>query len=314
MGEAPGKASREAGYSVLDRGSRHRGWRSPDGTVLPVLAVVTFLLLVWYVACVPMNAVVAEPRLSGPDAGWAERLAVSWSLERAVLPAPHQIAEELWRTLALVAPDKPRSLVFHIWVTLSSTLLGFLMGSLLGILLAVAIVHVRTLSKSLMPWVIASQTIPILAVAPMVIVVLGSVGLTGLLPKSIISTYLCFFPVTIGMVKGLNAPEVMQLDLMRTYNASTTQVLYKLRWPASLPYLFASLKVAVAIALVGAIVGELPTGAQSGIGARLLNGSYYGQTTQIWAALVAASVVAAALVSTVGLIERITNRLMGGRP
>ena len=147
-----------------------------------------------------------------------------------------------------------------------------------------------------MPWIIASQTIPILAIAPMVIVVLGSIGITGLMPKSIISTYLCFFPVTIGMVKGLTSPDAMQLDLMRTYNASRAQVFWKLRWPASMPFLFASLKVAIAIALVGAIVGELPTGAQAGIGARLLNGSYYGQTTQIWAALVAASVMAAALV------------------
>ena len=121
-----------------------------------------------------------------------------------------------------------------------------------------------------MPWIIASQTIPILAIAPMVIVVLGSLGFTGLVPKSLISMYLCFFPVTIGMVKGLTSPEPMQLDLMRTYNASTSQVLWKLRFPASVPFLFTSLKVAVAIALTGAIVGELPTGAVAGIGARLL--------------------------------------------
>jgi NitT/TauT family transport system permease protein len=101
---------------------------------------------------------------------------------------------------------------------------------------------------------------------------------------------------------------------MRTYHASVTQVLWKLRWPASLPFLFASLKVAIAIALVGAIVGELPTGAQAGIGARLLNGSYYGQTNQIWAALVAASVMAAGLVALIGAIERLTLRRMGARP
>ncbi len=291
-----------------------RRWLSPGGNFLPVATLLAVLLVVWYVACLPMNAVVSEPRLRETDGSLAERLRISWSLERAVLPAPHQIAEELWRTVFTVLPTKPRSLLYHCWITLSSTLLGFLMGSVLGIGLAIAIVHVRTLDKSLMPWIIASQTIPILAVAPMVIVVLGSIGLTGLVPKSIISTYLCFFPVTIGMVKGLTSPEIMQLDLMRTYNASTVQVLGKLRWPASLPFLFASLKVAVAIALVGAIVGELPTGAQAGIGARLLNGSYYGQTTQIWAALVAASVMAAGLVAGVGYAERVTGRMLGGRP
>lgn len=293
---------------------RPRGVPADDGHLVPVAAILAVLLVVWYLAAVPMNRVVAEPFLARTDGSLAEQLRVSWSLERAVLPAPHQVADELWRTVATVAPWKVRSLIYHSWVTLSSTLLGFLMGTVLGILLAIAIVHARTLNKSLMPWIIASQTIPILAIAPMVIVVLGSIGLTGLVPKSIISTYLCFFPVTIGMVKGLKSPEAMHLDLMRTYDASTGQVLSKLRWPASLPFLFASLKVAVAIALVGAIVGELPTGAQSGIGARLLNGSYYGQTTQIWAALVAASIMAAGLVTSVGLIERLTGRWLGGRP
>ena len=155
------------------------------------------------------------------------------------------------------------------------------------------IVHVRTLEKSLLPWIICSQMVPILAIAPIVIVVLGAIGLRGLLPKSIISAYLCFFPVTIGMVKGLTSPDPIQLDLMRTWSATPAQMFWKLRWPASVPFLFASLKVAIAISLVGAIVGELPTGAQAGIGARLLAGSYYGQTVQIWAALLAAALLAA---------------------
>jgi NitT/TauT family transport system permease protein len=106
----------------------------------------------------------------------------------------------------------------------------------------------------------------------------------------------------------------MQLDLMRTYNASVSQVLWKLRFPAAMPFLFASLKVAIAIALTGAIVGELPTGAQSGIGSRMLAGSYYGQTIQIWAALVAASAVATFLVYGVGGVERVVNARMGARP
>jgi len=245
--------------------------------------------------------------------GFANTVNVSWSLDRPVIPAPHQVLVEVWNTVFTVAPWKVKSLVYHVWVTLSSTLLGFVLGTLLGIGLAVAIVHFKLLSKSLMPWIIASQTIPILAIAPMVIVVLGSVGLTGLVPKSVISMYLCFFPVAIGMVKGLTSPDPMQLDLMRTYNASVSQVLWKLRFPAAMPFLFASLKVAVAIALSGAIVGELPTGAQSGIGSRMLAGSYYGQTIQIWSALVAASVVAAMLVYGVGGIERVVNRHMGAR-
>ena len=148
-----------------------------------------------------------------------------------------------------------------------------------------------------MPWIIASQTIPILAIAPMIIVVLAAVGVTGLIPKALISTYLSFFPVAVGMVKGLRSPEIMHLDLMHTYNASAAQIFWKLRVPASVPFLFASMKVAIAASLVGAIVGELPTGAVAGIGAKLLSGSYYSQTIEMWSALVAGSVVAALLVA-----------------
>src|SRR5919108_411771 len=122
-------------------------------------------------------------------------------------------------------------------------------------------------------------------------------GFTGLLPKAVISGYLSFFPVTIGMVKGLRSPDPLQLDLMRTYSADRAQVFWKLRWPSATTFLFASLKVAIATSLVGAIVGELPTGAQAGIGARLLTGSYYGQTVQIWAALFSAALIAAILVA-----------------
>jgi NitT/TauT family transport system permease protein len=153
--------------------------------------------------------------------------------------------------------------------------------------------------------------VPILAVAPIVIVVLGSLGLRGLLPKAIISAYLCFFPITIGVVKGLSSPDPIHRDLMRTWSATPWQVFWKLRWPSSVPFLFASLKVAVAISLVGAIVGELPTGAQAGLGARMLTGSYYGQTVQIWAALLAAALAASLLIALIDVANGIVARRMG---
>ena len=173
----------------------------------------------------------------------------------------------------------------------------------------------RALDRSLMPWIIASQTIPILAIAPMIDRRASpSIGVTGLIPKALISTYLSFFPVAVGMVKGLRSPEPIHLDLMRTYNASRAQMFWKLRVPASVPFLFTSMKVAIAASLVGAIVGELPTGAVAGIGSKLLIGSYYSQTIDIWAALVAGSVVAALLVTIVGLAGRLVDRSMGARP
>ncbi len=281
--------------------------------VLPVTAVVTVIIMAWYGFAVLLNAQFERDQAAraGTEISNSQLVQNTLSQKRPVLPAPHQVANEIWKTTALKKITSKRSLVYHGWVTISSTLLGFVMGTGLGILLAVLIVHSNVLDKSLMPWIITSQTIPILAVAPMIIVVLNAVGVSGLLPKALISAYLSFFPVAVGMVTGLRSPDVMHLDLMRTYNSSQSQVFWKLRWPSAVPFLFTSMKVAVAISLVGAIVGELPTGAVAGLGARLLTGSYYGQTIQIWSALIAAAVLAAMLVMLVDLSARVVMGRMG---
>jgi NitT/TauT family transport system permease protein len=217
-------------------------------SLLPVLSILTLLLALWYAALIPMNRIVADPFIAQTDGSFAETFRISGALERPVLPSAHQVFNELkksifdtplTREVEGVRTLNNRNLLFHVWTTLSSTLLGFVFGTLLGILLAIGIVHVNALRMSLMPWIIASQTIPILAIAPIVIVGLGAVGIVGLIPKSIISAYLSFFPVTIGMVKGLTSPDTMQLDLMRTYNASKAETFWKLRLPASVPFLFA---------------------------------------------------------------------------
>ena len=280
--------------------------------VWPVLAVVLAIVAFWYVAAWWMNSAQAIDRAARGDTvlSATQLFGDTMSQKRPVLPAPHQIVAEIWSTTVDKKITSKRSLVFHGWVTLSSTLAGFVLGTLLGVLLAVGIVYSRTLDASLMPWIITSQTIPILAIAPMVIVGLYNLGIEGLLPKAIISMYLSFFPVAVGMVKGLRAPDRMSLDLMRTYSASRWQTFRKLRLPASVPYLFASMKVGIAISLVGAIVAELPT-VSNGLGARLLAGSYYGQTIQIWAALIFAATMAAVLVVALGGLERVVLRRMG---
>jgi len=300
-------------------------------TVLAVLSVVGVIVAIWYAACVPMNikGVLTEAERSGavvtPEGAKERRdmsatglvmgnsfaIPATWAQERPRLPAPHQVAIELWNTTVMKKITSKRSLVFHAWVTLSATLLGFAIGTGLGILLAVGVVHSRVMDMSVMPWAIVSQTIPIIALAPMIIVVLYSIGVQGIIPKAVISAYLSFFPVIVGMVKGLRSPDMMQLDLLSTYHASNAQGLWKLRLPASMPYLFTSLKIGIAASLVGAIVGELPTGAVAGLGARLLAGSYYGQTVQIWSALFAAAILAACLVGLLGVIERLTLKRMG---
>lgn len=284
--------------------------------IVPVLTVVVGIVVIWYVGAVFMNAPFqrdADQR-AGRQSTTIEFIEATLAQPKPILPAPHQVAQNVFENTFLRKLSSNRSLVYHAWVTLSSTLAGFAFGTLAGILIAIGIVHVRTLDRSLMPWIIASQTVPILAVAPMVIVVLGAVNITGLIPKALISTYLSFFPVVVGMVKGLRSPELMHLDLMRTYHATRAQTFWKLRFPASVPFLFTSMKVAVAASLVGAIVGELPTGAVAGIGSKLLAGSYYSQTIDIWAALVAGSVLAALLVAIVGFAGHLVDRAMGRRP
>ena len=284
--------------------------------LLPVATILLGIVAIWYVGAFMLNAPFQRDldRRAGQTPTFSEFVVKTMTQPKPTLPAPHQVAQNFFENTFLRRVTSNRSLVYHSWVTLSSTLAGFAFGTGLGILLAVGIVHVTALDRSLMPWIITSQTIPILALAPMIIVVLAAVGITGLIPKALISTYLSFFPVVVGMVKGLRSPDILHLDLMRTYNASKWQTFWRLRLPASVPFLFASMKVGVAASLVGAIVGELPTGAVAGIGAKLLNGSYYSQTIDMFSALVAGSVVAALLVTTVGITGRLVERAMGARP
>lgn len=305
-------------------------------SVLPVLTVLAVIVGIWYLAVAPMNVRVAldqaerageviVPEGSVPrrevSVGRlmmdnADHIGLGYALERPRLPTPAQVGQELWKTTGeMVAKGRPwskRGLIYHGWITLQSTLWGFALGTLLGIVGAVAIVYSRTAQLSLMPWAIISQTVPIVALAPMIIVLSSQVGIEGRgVPKAVISAYLCFFPVLVGMVKGLRAPDPSQLDLLRTYNATGLQSFLRLRLPASVPYLFTSLKVGIAAALVGTIVGELPTGAISGLGARILIGDQFGTPLAIWSALFAAAVLAGALVTLLDLIQRVTLRRMG---
>ena len=279
---------------------------------LPLLGVVAILIVVWYAGAIAMNWDQAQA-LSDDDAGWTDVTWSALSLDRPLLPTPDQVVDEMISGVFGYPPDSPRSLLFHSGVTAWAAVLGFAIAVLAGMILAIGIVHVRTLDRALMPWLIASQAVPVLAIAPMVVVVLGSIGQTGVVPKALIAGWLSFFPIVTGMVKGLRSSDPMQRDLMRTYSATGAQLFAKLRWPAAVAFLFPAMKVAAPLALVGAIVAELPTGAQSGLGARLLTGSYYGQTPQIWAALFMAAILAMLAVAAVDGAETLLVRARGGR-
>jgi NitT/TauT family transport system permease protein len=276
---------------------------------LPIAVVLTLIVLAWYGLAIGLNAQGAIERdLSDVQWNWQQLVATTWSMERPVLPAPHQVALDLWGSITGWPLGSPRNLLFHTAVTAESTLVGFVMGTALGLLLSIAIVHSRTLDRALLPWIVASQSVPVLAIAPIVLVILGSIGLTGVAPKAVIAMYLCFFPVTVAMVQGLRSPQVIETEMLHTYAATPWQALWLLRLPASLPFLFPALRIGVAASLVGAMVAELPTGAQAGLGARLLTGSYYGQTTQIWSALVMSAVLGLVLTAAMAGLEYLVLR------
>jgi NitT/TauT family transport system permease protein len=277
---------------------------------LPVLVVLGAIVLLWYGLTVWLNAPGAIERVLPSDSPWTwqDLVAATMQMQRPVMPAPHQVATDLYTSLTDNPLDSPRNLLFHVAVTAQSTLVGFVMGTVLGLVLSVCIVHSRTLDRALLPWIVASQSVPVLAIAPIVLVILGSMGLAGVAPKAVIAMYLCFFPVTVAMVQGLRSPQVIETEMMHTYAASRWQALWMLRLPAALPFLFPALRVGIAAGLVGAMVAELPTGAQAGLGARLLTGSYYGQTVQIWSALVMSALLGLVLTAIMAGIETLALR------
>jgi NitT/TauT family transport system permease protein len=280
------------------------------GNLVPICTVLLAVLILWYAAAWWLNAPGAIERVLAPqgDWNWQALLQATMAMERPVLPAPHQVAMDFWSSLVDFPINTPRNLLFHVVVTGKTTLLGFAMGTAIGLVLAILIVHSTTLDRALLPWVVASQSLPVLAIAPIVLIILGSLGFTDTFPKAVIAMYLCFFPVTVAMVQGLRAPQRIESELMHTYAATQWQTLWALRMQSALPFLFPALRVAIAAGLVGAMVAELPTGAQAGLGSRLLTGSYYGNTVQIWSALVMSALLGLGLTAAVAAVERVVLR------
>ena len=283
-----------------------------DNKVLPVVCILTLIVIAWYGFSVVLNAPweYDKAKRNSITLTTTELVSNTWSQKRPKLPAPHQVVREIWDTTVNKKVTSKRSLVYHGLITFYETIYGFAFGTGLGILLALGIVYNRATAMSVMPWIITSQTIPILAIAPMIVVALGSLGFGRLLPIIIISMYLSFFPVVVGMVKGLKSPEQLEIDQMKTWSASKTQILFKLRAPRSTPYLFTSLKLGMAASLVGAIVGELPSGGGSGLGFRMLSGSTFGNTLHIWSGLFSAAILAGSLIAIISVIQRVVLKRM----
>jgi NitT/TauT family transport system permease protein len=234
-----------------------------------------------------------------------------WEGAKAFFALPDYKLPHISMIFEALARPTPKGMT--LWVLLGDTLytgleavLGFVLGGLAGFLLAALFVHVKPAERGLLPYVIASQTVPIIAIAPMIVVGIGRLGAPPWLSKSIIAAYLTFFPVTINVLRGLTSVQRDQLALMRSYAASKAQIFFKLRLPASVPFLFTALKISATASVIGAIIGELPSGSTRGLGVQLVVGSQYNTMNPgfLWATILMAALLGLVFYGLVALLER----------
>jgi NitT/TauT family transport system permease protein len=245
-------------------------------------------------------------------------LAIVWEAAKAAFSVSDQKLPHL-AAIVGVFFDRPRGddgplramiLLSSAATTLGEALAGFVLGSLLGCGLAMLCASSRLLERSLLPYVVGSQTVPILAIAPMVVVGLGQLNAPDWLAKAVVAAYLTFFPVTIGMLRGLRSAAPDALDLMRSYAASQTQIFVKLRLPSALPYLFTSLKIAATASVIGALVAELPAGSQNGVGVEIIKAAqfYNSNPPLLFATVMMAGAIGLLFYGAVALAERLIVR------
>ncbi len=235
--------------------------------------------------------------------GWTRPFVV----DDLTMPPLSDIVSRLWEPLAEGQPPLIRDLLDKAAFTAREAAFGFALGAVAGFAIGAVLHHSRLLRRGFLPYVVASQTIPILAIAPMVVIWGGSVGLPVWARVGIISAFLTFFPVTINTIKGLDSADPRALELMRTYAASPWTVLWKVKFPASLPFIFAALKIAATASVVGAIIGELPSSIQDGLGGAILNfNQYYSlDPAALWATNIVAAALGIAFFAVVVLAERL---------
>jgi NitT/TauT family transport system permease protein len=271
-----------------------------------MLVVALVVALLYYPLMLWANLPAAQRALdSGATLPCGSAIECATQLRSPVLPSPQQ----LWKGFAnLLFPlGSPNAIPLNAAVTALETVVGLLLATAVGFFFAIGIVASRAFERSLLPWIVASQTVPIVAIAPMLVVLLGQYGVQGWIPKAIIAAYIAFFPIAIGVAKGLKSPDPLSLDLMKTYNASSWQTYLKLRFPASLPYLFTAFKVAMTAALIGAIVAEISTISFQGIGKMLAENSRAADVVATWVIMIASAALGIVLVALVGWLERVVT-------
>ena len=237
------------------------------------------------------------------DQGWTWPFVV----DNTTMPHIHDIFAALGRPSQTGGPLLGTLLWHAALFTAKEAAVGFALGAAVGFALGVLLAHSRLAQRGLLPYVVASQTVPILAIAPIVVIYLGSLQVTAWVSVAVIAAYLTFFPVTINALRGLQSADPRALELMRSYAASRWSILWRLRVPASLPYVFSALRVAATGSVVGAIVGELPSSIQDGLGGAILNfNQYYSLVPQnLWATNLIAAALGIAFFLAVVLLEKL---------
>lgn len=286
---------------VAERPGRWKRLSPRTRKALSVVAVVISLVAVWEIY-----------KLVWSSLGWIRPVRP----DDVVMPHVWDMVIELFRPVRrggslLIADLAGRSL----W-TLREAIGGFLVGGVLGFGIGVWFVRSRLAEKAFMPYVVASQTVPILAIAPMVVVLGLSLNIPGWISVSTIAAYLTFFPVAINTLRGLRSPDPNGLELMRSYAAGHRDVLWKLQVPSALPYIFTALKVTATASVVGALIGELPVGFQSGLGRALLTFSqqFAVQSKKLYGTVIICALIGVLFVGAISLLERwlVPQRSMEG--
>jgi NitT/TauT family transport system permease protein len=243
--------------------------------------------------------------------GWTWPFAV----DDITMPHLHAIVGQLFKAPTEGGPLLITILWHSALFTAKEALVGFAIGATIGFLLGVALAHVRVLQRGLLPYIVASQTIPILAIAPMVVVGLGSLDIYGWTPEdwmrvAVIAAYLTFFPVAVNTLRGLQSVDPRALELMHSYAASGSQILWKLRVPSALPYLFSAFKVSATASVVGAIIGEAPSSIPNGLGGAIINfNQYYSlEPKNLWATNLVAALLGILFFLAVVVVEKLVVR------
>jgi len=239
-------------------------------------------------------------------AGWGWPFPVN----DTTMPHLYDVVHAFWEPTTTGGPPLIHSLLDAALFTMKEAIAGFLLGGVFGFALAVLLSHVRFLERGLLPFVVGSQTVPILAIAPMVVIGLGSKGVQGWQSVAVIAAYLTFFPVTINTLRGLKSPDPRAVELMESYAASSWKILWRLRVPASLPFIFTALKISATASVIGAIIGETPASIQDGLGGAIVNfNQYYSlQPTFLWATNIVCAALGLVFFGCVVLAEHLVVR------